>query len=116
MAISYPRMRATAKRLLTENGTTWKVIRPGKVSVVAGVEHTQLPFTFDAVGVRSDYKPFEVDGTTIQGGDVRIVFTADAELLVGDVVEVDGRAFRIVEPNPVKPSTLVLCYRAQLRA
>ncbi|WP_336286263.1 hypothetical protein [Cronobacter dublinensis] len=116
MPISYPRMRATAKKLLTGNGTTWKITRPGGVEVIAGVEHARPEIRFDAVGVRSDYKPAEVDGTLIIGGDVRIVFTADQELLVGDLVDIDGTQYRIVNPNPVKPADLVLCYRAQLRA
>lgn len=116
MPISYPRMRATAKRLLTGNGTIWKVTRPGKVEVIAGVEHARPDTHFDAIGVRSDYKPAEVDGSLIIGGDVRIVFTADQVLLVGDLVDIDGKPYRIVNPNPVKPADLVLCYRAQLRA
>ncbi|ELY4302229.1 hypothetical protein SMZ33_002850 [Cronobacter turicensis] len=116
MPISYPRMRAAAKKLLTGNGTIWKVTRPGKMEVIAGVEHARPEIRFDAVGVRSDYKPAEVDGTLIIGGDVRIVFTADQALLVGDLVDIDGKPYRIVNPNPVKPADLVLCYRAQLRA
>ncbi|ELY5803495.1 hypothetical protein SNN69_002879 [Cronobacter sakazakii] len=116
MAVNYQRMRATARRLLGSNGTTWKVIRPGGVEVIAGVEHVRPETCFDAVGVRSDYKPAEVDGTLIIGGDVRIVFTADQALLVGDLVDIDGTQYRIVNPNPVKPADLVLCYRAQLRA
>ncbi|EPR9077668.1 MULTISPECIES: hypothetical protein [Cronobacter] len=79
------------------------------------MEHVRPEIRFDAVGVRSDYKPAEVDGTIIIGGDVRIVFTADQELLVGDLVDIDGTQYRIVNPNPVKPADLVLCYRAQLR-
>ncbi|ELY4544118.1 hypothetical protein SMZ81_002329 [Cronobacter sakazakii] len=116
MAVNYERMRATAKKLLTGNGTTWKITRPGGVEVIAGVEHVRPETRFDAIGVRSDYKPAEVDGTLIIGGDVRIVFTADQALLVGDLVDIDGTQYRIVNPNPVKPADLVLCYRAQLRA
>jgi len=116
MPISYPRMRATAKRLLTGNGKSWSVTRPGSVEVIGGVEHITEPKTFTAIGVRTDYKPGEIDGTVIQNGDVRIVFTADAELRIGDKVDVDGISYRIEKPNPVKPADLLLCYRAQLRA
>ncbi|EOZ6412472.1 hypothetical protein ACQUXI_001543 [Cronobacter turicensis] len=116
MAVNYERMRATARRLLGSNGTTWKVIRPGGVEVTAGVEHVRPETRFDAIGVRSDYKPAEVDGTLIIGGDVRIIFTAEKKLLVGDLVDIDGTQYRIVNPNPVKPADLIICYRAQLRA
>ena len=116
MPINYPRMRATARRLISGNGTTWSITRPGKVEVIAGVEHVQPEQQLTAVGVRTDYQPAEVDGELIQGGDVRIVFTDETPLMIGDLVDIDGSAFRVVKPNPVKPASLVLCYRAQLRA
>lgn len=116
MPISYPRMRNTAKRLLTGNGKSWDVTRPGTIEVIGGVEHETPAVTFTAIGVRTDYRPGEIDGTVIQNGDVRIVFTADAELKIGDLVDVDGTQYRIEKPNPVKPADLLLCYRAQLRA
>ncbi|EOL9050869.1 hypothetical protein ACVUJJ_000421 [Cronobacter turicensis] len=116
MAVNYQRKRSSAERLLRGYGTTWKITRPGEVEVIAGEEHVRPETHFDAVGVRSDYKPAEVDGTLIIGGDVQIVFTADQELLVGDLVDIDGTQYRIVNPNPVKPADLLICYRAQLRA
>lgn len=116
MPISYPRMRNTAKRLLTGNGKSWNVTRPGTIAVIGGVEHNTPAETFTAIGVRLDYKPGEIDGTVIQNGDLRIVFTADVELRIGDRVDVDGISYRIEKPNSVKPADLLLCYRAQLRA
>ncbi|EIY5055169.1 hypothetical protein ML056_003481 [Klebsiella variicola] len=116
MPISYPRMRATARRLISGNGTTWQITRPGKVTVVAGVEQVQPEQQLTAVGVRTDYQPAEVDDKLIQAGDVRIVFTDETPLMIGDLVDIDGTAYRIVKPNPVKPGALLLCYRAQLRA
>lgn len=116
MAINYERMRATSTRMLTENGMAYDVLRKGSIRVVAGKEILEPDKTFPAVGVRTDYKSGEIDGTVILNGDVRIVFTAEAELSVGDMVNIDGKQHRIVKPNPVKPATLLICYRAQLRA
>ncbi|WP_133623022.1 hypothetical protein [Erwinia sp. LJJL01] len=116
MAINYSRMRATAKRLLTENGMKYGVTRKGGISVVAGREVHQPDVEFTATGVRTEYVPEEIDGKNILAGDVRVVFSADAELAIGDLVEIDGKQYRIIKPNPVKPAALVLCYRAQLRA
>lgn len=62
------------------------------------------------------YAPGEIDGTVIVNGDVQIVFTSEQEIKIGDVVDIDGTAYRIVNPNPAKPASLVLCYKAQLRA
>ncbi|WP_426817672.1 hypothetical protein ACP3TC_04990 [Winslowiella sp. 2C04] len=116
MAINYLRMRATTKRLLTDNGMAYDVIRKGGISMVGGKEVHDPDLAFTATGVRTEYKPEEIDGKLILSGDVRVVFTADAELAIGDLVDVDGKRHRIVKPNPVKPGALVLCYRAQLRA
>lgn len=116
MPVNYPRMRATSTRLLTENGAAYPVKRKGTVTVTGGVEHREPDKTFTAIGVRTDYKPGEIDGTVIINGDTRIVFTADTELRTGDMVDVDGQWYRIEKPNPVKPGKLLLCYRAQLRA
>lgn len=116
MAVNYTRMRATTTRLLKENGAEYPVKRKGKVTVTGGIEHHEPDETFTATGVRSDYKPGEIDGTVIINGDVRIVFTADTELRTGDMVDVDGKWHRIEKPNPVMPARLILCYRAQLRA
>lgn len=116
MPISYPRMRATARRMISSNGTTWQITRPGKVEVIAGVEHMQPEQQLTAVGVRTDYQPAEVDDKLIKAGDLRIVFTDETLLKIGDLVDIDGTPYRIVKPNPVQPTGLVLCYRAQLRA
>lgn len=116
MAINYSRMRATATRLLTENGMQYGVLRKGSIKVVAGKEIREPDLSFTATGVRTDYEPKEIDGTNILSGDVRIVFTAEKELLVGDLIEVDSKQYRIVKPHPVKPAKLVLCYQVQLRA
>ncbi len=115
MAINYLRMRATTKRLLTENGTVFNGVRPGGVIRVDG-EEVETPDTPIAVtGVQTAYKPFEIDGKTILTGDRQIVCTADVEIHTGDVFTIDGQRWRVENPWPVKPAMLVLCYRVQLR-
>lgn len=116
MAINYQRMQATATRLLTENGLQYDVMRKGAISMLGGKEVHQPDHAFTATGVRVDYNPKEIDGEFILAGDVRIVFTAKPELLVGDLVNVDGKQYRIFRPNPIKPGAMVISYRAQLRA
>lgn len=116
MPINYERMRATATRLVGGNGAEFAVTRKGIVKVIGGKEVKEPDLSFTSTGVRTDYRPGEIDGTVILNGDVRIVFTADSELRVGDMVSIDGKQYRIINPNPVKPATLLLCYRAQLRA
>ncbi|MFZ5050008.1 hypothetical protein ACOY5N_03135 [Enterobacter kobei] len=116
MAINYQRMQARTTRMLKQNGVAYNVTRKGSVTVIGGVEHKTEEVRFTAVGVKTEYAAGEIDGTVIVNGDVQIVFTAEQEVKIGDVVDIDGTANRVVKPNPVKPAVLVLCYKAQLRA
>ena len=115
MPIDYLRMQARTTRMLRQNGALYNVTRKGSVTVI-GVEHKTEEVRFTAVGVKTEYAPGEIDGTVIVNGDVRIVFTAEQEIKIGDVVDIDGTAHRVIKPSPAKPASLVLCYKAQLRA
>jgi hypothetical protein len=116
MAIDYQRVQARTTRMLRQNGVSYNVTRKGSVIVVGGVEHKTDAIEFTAVGVKTEYAPGEIDGTVIINGDVQLVFTAEQEIKIGDMVDIDGTAYRVVKPNPAKPGALVLCYKAQLRA
>ena len=115
MAVNYLRMQATATRLLTENGAAYDVTRKGGVRVVAGKEIHDPDLSFTAVGVRIDYDPKEINGTNILAGDISIHFTSECDLQVGDLVEVDGKPYRVINPHPVKPGPVIICYQSQLR-
>lgn len=115
MPISYSRMRNTAKRLLSDNGISYSVTRKGSVQMIDGEEVTTQDVTFNAVGVKTEYNPQEINGTVIIAGDVRLTLTADAEIKIGDIVTIDEAKYRVVNPNPVKPADILICYKAQLR-
>lgn len=116
MAINYQHMQATATRMLKQNGVEYDVTRKGSVTVIGGIEHKTDDVQFTAVGVKTEYAPGEIDGTVIINGDVRLTFTAEREIKIGDLVDIDGTQHRVIKPNPAKPASLVLCYKAQLRA
>lgn len=116
MPINYQRIQQRSDRLLRQNGAEYPVTRKGTVSVIGGVEHQSDDIRFFAWGVKTKYNPDEIDGTVIERGDVKIVFTSEKVIEVGDLVNVDGKPHRVIKPNPVKPASLVICYKAQLRA
>ncbi|MDK2354343.1 hypothetical protein [Enterobacter hormaechei] len=116
MPINYQRMQQRSDRLLRQNGAEYQVTRKGSISVVGGVEYQTDDMRISAWGVKTEYNPDEIDGTVIQRGDVKIVFTSEKVIEVGDLVNVDGKQHRVIKPNPVKPASLVICYKAQLRA
>jgi len=35
---------------------------------------------------------------------------------INDRIEIDGKNWRVVQPNPVKPADMVISYNIQLRA
>lgn len=116
MPIDYQHMQARTTRMLRQNGATYNVTRKGSITVIGGVEHKTDDVQFTAMGVKTEYAPGEIDGTVIVNGDVQIVFTAEQEIKIGDMVDIDATTYRVVKPNPAKPASLVLCYKAQLRA
>lgn len=115
MAKFYPRMKSLTDRLLPKYGAEYSVTRIGATTVVNGKEVTEPDQIFSGTGVKTDYQPYEIDGSLIKTGDIRIVFQADPEIKIGDLVTVDGAQYRVVQPNPVKPADLTLCFKAQMR-
>ena len=115
MAKFYLRARSTTLKLLNKYGIEFAVKRKDGISVDgSGKEHITKGGEFNAIGVRQDYKPEEINGL-IQAGDIRIVFAPDKVIQIGDLVDIDGMNYRVIQPNPVKPADVVLCYKAQLR-
>lgn len=116
MPINYQRIQQRSDRLLRQNGAEYPVTRKGAVNVIGGEEIHAEDVLFSAWGVKTEYDPDEIDGNNIQRGDVKIVFTSEKVIAIGDLVTVDGKQHRVIKPNPVKPASLVICYKAQLRA
>lgn len=115
MGTSYDRSSSTALRLLAKYGEKYQVHRKGKVSIVNGKEVVTESVTFTAIGIKTNYNPIEIDGTVIQSGDIQMVFSADVELQINDIVTIDGEKYLIKQPNPVKPADVLICYKTQLR-
>ncbi|WP_333893343.1 hypothetical protein [Atlantibacter subterraneus] len=117
MPIDYRRMRATATRLLTENGKTYQLTRGGgTVRDQFGKEVTTPTVTATVTGVITEYAPREIDGSLIVTGDRRMAATAETEVRIDDRIEIDGKKWRVVQPNPVKPADVLISYNIQLRA
>ncbi|PHM42345.1 hypothetical protein [Xenorhabdus szentirmaii] len=117
MAAFYPRMQKTTERLLKKYGAQFQVKRAGRHWVDdEGKEHHELESQFNVVGVKTRYSPNEIDGSLVLSTDIKMVFSPDTQIAKGDLVLVDEVWLRIIEPNPIKPADIVLCYQSQLRA
>ncbi|PHM69023.1 hypothetical protein [Xenorhabdus kozodoii] len=116
MAKFYPRMQKTSERLLKKYGAKFQVKRDGKHWVDdEGQEHHEPGKQFGSIGVKTKYNPNEIDGSLILSTDIKMVFSPDLAIEKGDQVLVDDVWLRIIEPNPIKPADIVLCYQSQLR-
>lgn len=117
MAIHYLRMRAIATRLLTENGKAYQLSRGGSTTRDQfGKEVTTPTITANVTGVITEYSSREIDGSLIATGDKKLAATAETEVRIDDRIEIDGKVWRVVQPNPVKPGDVLISYNIQLRA
>nr|DAZ53633.1 MAG TPA: Head Tail Attachment [Caudoviricetes sp.] len=117
MAISYLRMRATATRLLTENGKAYQLTRGGSaIRDQFGKEVTTPAVTATVTGVITEYSSREIDGSLIATGDKKLAATFETEVRIDDRIEIDGKKWRVVQPNAVKPADVLISYNIQLRA
>lgn len=117
MAINYLRVRAAATRLLTENGRVYQLIRGGAtVRDQFGKEVATPEITATVTGVITEYSSREIDGSLIATGDKKLAATFETEVRIDDRIEIDGKKWRVVQPNPVKPADVLISYNIQLRA
>ncbi|EKM5720980.1 hypothetical protein WIC93_09775 [Enterobacter cloacae] len=117
MPIDYRRMRATATRLLTENGKTYQLTRGGSTVRDQFGKEVTTPTTIATVtGVITEYSSREIDGSLIATGDKKLAATYETEVRIGDIIDINGQKWRVVQPNPVKPADVLISYNIQLRA
>ncbi len=117
MAAFYPRMRATATRLLTKYGKTMYLERAGTsvTDPITGDAVTQPPQSLPVVGVVQDFNRFEVDGTTILSSDKKVTITAATAPLIGDTLQDGATKWRIINISDKTPADVTLCYQLQVR-
>ena len=117
MAINYLRMRATATRLLTENGKAYQLTRGGSTIRDQSGKEVTTPVTIATVtGLITEYSSREIDGSLIATGDKKLAATFETEVRIDDRIEIDGKKWRVVQPNPVKPADVLISYNIQQRA
>lgn len=114
----YQRGQSMAIRMLKKYGMAYQLKRDGKhwVDDDTGQERHEPETLFSATGVKTLYKPNEIDGSLILSTDIKMVFSPHVVIQKGDKVLVDEIWLRVHEPNPVKPADVVICYKSQLRA
>lgn len=114
MAFDYIKTKSTADRLIANFGSSLTFSREtnGTYDPTTGtVASTGEEYTADVVW--TDFNKDEIDGTTVQRGDARLLVAGTVE--IDDRVTKDGQEYRIIDTSPLKPAGTLLMTIAQAR-
>lgn len=72
----------------------------------------------DVTVVVSEYALSEIDGTTIQAGDRKVLMTATAGVAPkpSNVLTISGTAYTVINAMPLAPAGIAVMYEVQARA
>jgi hypothetical protein len=77
---------------------------------------TETELIFTAYGIAKQYRFDEIDGVTIQAGDLKLTLEASTTPpIIGDCATVDSVKWRLMALNPVSPAGVIIRYELQLR-
>lgn len=114
--MNYLKAQLRAAKSIAKNGKKFALWRGGGVENVGGIEVETPEVSLAITGIVVQYKLNEIDGTLIESGDFQIIATAETEIKIDDWIDVDGRRYRVISPNPIKPAGVLILYKPQLRA
>lgn len=119
MAIDYATIATNAQQAIEDAGTAIMVSRstedsfdPTLGTVVPGAD-----ITAEGYGVMTRYSNYNIDGTLIKQGDMKLLIGPglSIEPAVGDTVTVDGNVWKIVNTPHVNPAGTDCLYICQVR-
>lgn len=116
--IDYARLAATALRLIERAGQAGQLRRPTST----GPKHTPVPgepLLYPARFVITKFEASEIDGTRVLATDKKALVAAEGlavyPALSDELVEANGRGYRIADVDTLMPATTPLVYVLQVR-
>lgn len=120
--MDYDQIRAMAAHGISffsdaDGEKAYKIITSGGGVVIGddGLEVAVPEQTAYLSGLVRDINIRDINGDSIKAGDKRGIFNADIPIDFGMVIYVDGEAYTVVNPRPIKPTGTVVAYRPILR-
>lgn len=113
----YSNLASVASRLLTDKGQLLTFTKKTSTTYSpAKGKRTVTTSTYTGNGAAFNYSLGEVNGVTIQDGDIKLLLenTTTAPTL-GDTVVIDGRTYKMVRITPTSPAGEVVIYTIVLR-
>lgn len=110
-------MKATANTLLTDKGesVTFSRWATSEYNVATGGIEPTTETTFTGVGHPMEYKATEIDGTTVEANDVKLLVYTTTQPLIEDTVTVGSVNYRIMRVEELRAQGEAIVYRLQLR-
>jgi len=110
-------LKSIASSLLADNGQSLTFSRETSSGFdpATGI-NTTTTSTYTGYGAGFGYAAREIDGSVIKKGDIRLILEAtDTAPLNGDTVVYDSETYRVMDIEKVKPATIAVLYKLQLR-
>lgn len=111
------RMKALASKLTAKYGQSVTVTRDveGGFNPATGAVGTGTTTTFTMNCYPYPYTNEEIDGTMIEMGDIRLITEMVQPPLVGDVVTLDAKQYRVMNVSKLTAQGEDVAYQLQLR-
>lgn len=110
-------LKSVANSLLTKFGQSVTINRwsTSDYNTVTGAADPMTATTYTVVAQPSAYSANEINGETIQVGDVRLIVYSTTEPLIGDIATVDSVDYRVMSVNKAQAQGDVIIYRLNVR-
>lgn len=119
MSDFYTRMAETALKQIADKGRTITLVTPGNDVYVPGTGFVSSSTkTNKAKAVFTNYTKQDIDGTLILADDKQCLIAADAldfEPSTGDKIKEATTEWTVVRTDVVKPGSVALLYKIQVR-
>ena len=112
----YTDLQATASSLLASYGQAVTFTRSTKAAFVPGTGVTKTDTTYTASLIVDNYSAAEIDGNTVQAGDMKVISYSSTAPEVDDTATVNGTKYRVMRIDPIAPDSTVVAYELQFRS
>jgi hypothetical protein len=114
----YQNLASRAKSLLAQKGVTVRITKSSATTnPLTGEVVSSSEVDFTGYGVKGRFAKEEIDGSTVLGTDLKVIFEGDlpTEPEVGYTAVIGSKEYRIVNARPIEPADVAIVYVLQLR-
>lgn len=114
--MNYEEIQNIVNELLPEFGIACTAVTKidGEYDPETGMSGSEKKTSGQVVVTNIDMS-FSNQNNLIEVGDQTLLATASLELEVGTICTVDDTKYQVIAPNPIKPASTVVMYKAHVR-